>query len=158
MFTTPDTKYKFVLLAIAALLLMLGVAAALHILPARPIPGLTPIQPTPYAPDANRPPPPAVADDFLPQRMTLEGTLECLPHAPGYPPTEECALGLRTDDGTHYVFDTMLMSSIPEEHKVGDRVTGNGVFTPIERLNTDHWRQYTVKGIFSVTDGFRVVR
>lgn len=95
---------------------------------------------------------------YEPQRMTLEGTLVCLPHAPGYPPTEECAVGLRVDDGTHYVFDTMLMSSIPEEHRVGDRVTGNGVFTPKGRPSTDQWRKYDIEGIFSVTDGFRVVR
>ncbi len=96
--------------------------------------------------------------DPSPQRASITGTLVCLPHAPGVPPTKECAIGLRLDDGTHYVFDTMLMSSIPEPHQVGDRVSGNGVLTPIERLSTDHWRKYDVEGIFSVTDGFRVVR
>lgn len=103
-------------------------------------------------------PTPAPVEEYAPQRATLEGTLVCLPHAPGYPPTKECAIGLRLDDGTHYAFDTMLMSSIPEPHQVGDRITGNGVLTPIERLSTDHWRKYDVRGIFSVTDGFSVIR
>lgn len=71
---------------------------------------------------------------------------------------EKSALGLHADDETYYVMDFNLMSSTPEAHRVGDKVTGAGVFTPIERLDTDQWRQYTVKWIFSVTDEFRVVK
>src|SRR5687768_17200576 len=77
--------------------------------------------------------PAPVVENYEPRRMTLTGTLVCLPHVEGYPPTKECAIGLRTDDGTYYAFDTMLMSSTAEPYKAGDRVTGNGVMTPIER-------------------------
>lgn len=90
-------------------------------------------------------------------RMTLEGALECLRVSPGYPPDEGCTLGLRADDGSRYAFDTMLMSMIPEPHGAGDRIIANGVFVPIERLSTDRWRRYDIKGIFSATDGLRVV-
>jgi hypothetical protein len=140
----PELKRPMTVLAILATLGAL--VFAVRGLPSEPVPA----EPTP--------PPAPVTETYEPKRMTLEGTLVCLPHAPGYPPTKECAIGLRTDDGTHYAFDTMLMSSIPEEHRVGDRITGNGVFTPIERLSTDHWRKYTIVGIFSVTDGFKVVK
>lgn len=110
---------------------------------------------TPTAPPA----PPAVEQAaYEPRRMALEGALVCLPHKPGITPTKECALGLRTDNGTHYAVDFALMSSIPEPHRVGDRVAGSGILVPIERLSTDHWRKYEVTGIFSITDGFHVLK
>jgi len=132
----------------------LFLVAGLFILFALGLPCLTIFVKKP-APDPM--PPPIVAPSYEPYRANLEGKLICLPHAPGYPPTEECAEGLQATDGKNYVIDFMLLSAIPAEHRIGDHVSGAGVVTPIERLNTDHWRRYDVKGIFSVTDSFKVI-
>lgn len=145
MITRPSPARKPWLIAIASLALAFGVLVHARVMQER-----RPIAPEPRQPTAP-------VDAYQPQRMSLEGTLVCLPHAPGYPPTKECAMGLRTADGTHYAVDFALMSSIPEEHRVGDRIAANGVMVPIERLSTDHWRKYAIVGIFSITDGFKVL-
>ncbi len=108
---------------------------------------------TPSAPPTATPP-----AAYQPQRAVLSGTIVCLPPAPDYPPAEECVPGLHADDGANYALNFNLMSEAPAPHKVGDRVSASGTLILIERLNTDHWRRYDAKAIFSVTDSFRVVR
>jgi hypothetical protein len=94
--------------------------------------------------------------DYEPQRGSLSGTVACLPHKAGYPQTEECAIGLKAEDGKNYVLDFNLLSSTTPEFNTGTRLSANGIVTPIERLDTDHWQSYEVAGIFSVTDGLRI--
>lgn len=88
------------------------------------------------------------------QRADLEGEYLCLPKVATVSViTEECATGIRTDDGEYYVIDFALMSQMVDPSLVpGKRISASGVIIPIERLSTDHWQQYPVKGIFSVTD------
>ncbi len=140
MIMMSKAKHKIPLIAVAVILLAFGM-----VISARRAP--RPMLETPSI------------ENYEPLRATLEGTLVCLlPADQESMQTDECALGLRTDDGTHYAIDFMLMSSIPESHEAGDRITGSGVLVPIERLSTDHWRKYGVVGIFSVTDGFKVLK
>jgi hypothetical protein len=102
-------------------------------------------------------PPQPIEDDYAPQRATLSGTYLCLPHVnTDGPQTLECAFGIKTDDGTYYALDFALMSQIPPNIPMNTRFTASGVLTPIERLSTDHWRIYPIKGIFSVTDSVEV--
>lgn len=91
-----------------------------------------------------------------PTRVTLTGTYVCLPHKDTTgPQTLECALGLRADSGEHYVLDMNLMSQEMQNLTTGDRISANGVFTPLMAVSTDHWRKYDVIGIFSVTDSLK---
>lgn len=89
------------------------------------------------------------------QRVSLNGTYECLPHAPSNTSgTKECTIGLKADDGKHYALDFNLFEpgpSVVGTFHTGDRVTVEGPLTPIEMLSSDHWRLYDVTGIVSVT-------
>ncbi len=92
-------------------------------------------------------------NNFEPYRATLTGVQTCLPHKDTEgPQTLECAIGMKTDTGEYYVLDLNLMSQSGINISDGERFTASGVITPIERLNTDQWQKYNVKGIFSVTD------
>jgi hypothetical protein len=92
----------------------------------------------------------------VPKRATLTGTYMCLPHKnTSGPQTDECAYGLKTEEGEYYAIDFYLMSSMVPEIKSGDRITASGVLTPIEMLSTDRWQIYPIKGIFSVTDSLK---
>ena len=89
----------------------------------------------------------------VPQRMSITGTYLCLPHKDtSGAQTDECATGIQTDDGLYYGLDLSLSSQTMPELTVGDRLSANGVMIPIEQLSTDHWQQYPIVGIFSVTD------
>lgn len=91
-----------------------------------------------------------------PQRASLSGIYVCLPHKDTTgPQTDECASGLKTDDGTYYALDFALSSQLAPQLSVGDRISANGVVTLVERLSTDMWRKYPIKGIFSVTDSLK---
>lgn len=88
-----------------------------------------------------------------PQRTTLSGTAVCLPHRDTTgPQTMECAFGLQTEAGEYYAVDFSLMSQSPVDFPTGKRFRASGVVTPVEQLSTNHWKQYPVEGIFSITD------
>ena len=91
--------------------------------------------------------------NFEPYRGTLSGEYVCLPllDASG-PETDECVRGIKTEVGEYYALDFNMMSQTPPKLSTGDTFKASGVITPIERLSTDHWQQYPVEGIFSVTD------
>ncbi len=85
-------------------------------------------------------------------RGTLSGEFVCLPRAAGGTVSDECAFGIKTDAGEYYAVDFALMSQGAPELSVGERFSASGTITPIEMLSTNHWRDYPVSGIFSVTD------
>lgn len=89
-------------------------------------------------------------------RGTLSGEVVCLPKVDtGGPTTLECAIGLRTDAGEHYALDLAVMSQEQPGLNTGERISANGLITPIEMLSTDRWRTYDIESIFSVTDSLK---
>lgn len=91
--------------------------------------------------------------DVTSYRGTLSGEVVCLPHADSTgPQTKECAYGLRTESGEYYALDLTLMSQQHAPLETGERISANGLITPVEMLSSDHWKKYAIEGIFSVTD------
>lgn len=102
--------------------------------------------------------PTQTAQQELPQRVTMEGDVACLPHKDtSGSQTLECAIGLKSKDGKYYALDTNLLSSMPPAYTTGDKIRANGIITPVEALSSDHWQKYNVTGIFSVTDSFEKI-
>lgn len=94
--------------------------------------------------------------DITSYRGTLSGEVVCLPHADtSGPQTMECAYGLKTDAGEYYALDLATMSQEHPPLETGERISANGLITPIEMLSSDYWRVYAIEGIFSVTDSVR---
>lgn len=90
---------------------------------------------------------------IVPYRATLSGEFVCLPHTDtSGPQTTECAFGLKTDSGEYYAIDFNLMSQTPPQLATGERFSASGTITPVEMLSSNHWQQYPIVGIFSVTD------
>lgn len=93
-----------------------------------------------------------------PYRTALSGEYVCLPHKDTTgPQAEECAYGLKTDDGYYYAIDFALMSQEQQPLATGQRITANGLVTPLEWLSTNHWQRYPIEGIFSVTDSVKII-
>ncbi|UPA22880.1 hypothetical protein K8942_01545 [Candidatus Peribacteria bacterium] len=94
--------------------------------------------------------------DITSYRGTLSGEVVCLPHVDtSGPQTMECAYGLKTDAGEYYALDLATMSQEHPPLETGERISANGLITPIEMLSSDYWRVYAIEGIFSVTDSVR---
>jgi hypothetical protein len=88
----------------------------------------------------------------LPQRRTIIGYWECLPHKnTSGPQTAECALGIAVDqsDG-HYALDTRLMAQYPVNFSTGTKVRVSGVVTPAEQLSSI--QKYDIDGVISATE------
>ena len=86
------------------------------------------------------------------ERVTLQGTYTCLPHADTSGPTTlECAFGLKTDDGKNYALDFTLLESI-QDIQTGERIEVAGPFTPADDLaQNDRLRIYDIAGLLHVT-------
>lgn len=100
------------------------------------------------------PPPPAEINEEL-KRASFVGVYICLPlKDTNAVPTAECAIGMRTDEGTYYALDFGLMEQTVPMLTDGERFSASGVITPLSYLSTDQWQKYPIVGIFSVTDSF----
>lgn len=96
--------------------------------------------------------------DIVSYRGTLSGEVVCLPHKDtDGPNTMECAYGLKTDVGEHYALDLALLSQEHRPLETGERISANGLITPVEMLSSDHWQKYDIEGIFSVTDSLETL-
>jgi hypothetical protein len=90
-----------------------------------------------------------------PYRARLTGEQVCLTKkVDGISPTLECTLGMKTDEGEYFALTFDVSSTERPDISNGERFSASGIVTPIERLNTDEWQKYDLKGIFSVTDSF----
>ena len=88
----------------------------------------------------------------LPERVSIIGYWECLPHRDqSGPQTMECAFGIAPEgaDDHHLGVHTMLMSSHPVDFPTGTKVRVEGVLTPMEMLSSDQWQKYDIDGIVS---------
>jgi hypothetical protein len=87
----------------------------------------------------------------LPQRQTIVGAWECLPHKDtAGPVTLECAFGIAVDQSdAHYAVDTRLMAQHPVDFPTGTRVRATGIVTPAEALSSV--QKYDIDGVISAT-------
>lgn len=90
--------------------------------------------------------------DPTPKNMTLSGVYVCLPHLDTTgPQTEECAFGLKTDDGVYYAVNFGASADAMNQFQSGARITAEGFVVIKEALSTDQWAKYNMKGIFTIT-------
>jgi hypothetical protein len=95
----------------------------------------------------------------IPTRVTLVGEYICLPHRgvkPGEPQTAECASGLKTDEGKIYALSAMAASKMFPSLFPGDRISAEGVVTPVTPDNKELYR-YEADHLFSVTNSLEIV-
>ncbi|MFN3692916.1 MAG: hypothetical protein ACK4SL_02305 [Candidatus Paceibacteria bacterium] len=92
---------------------------------------------------------------FEPYRAELAGEYVCLVSGTT-PESEDCVPGIKTTSGDYYSINFALMSQMHDPVPVGAQISAAGVVKPIEHLSTDHWQQYNIKGIFSVTNSLVV--
>jgi hypothetical protein len=94
----------------------------------------------------------ATSLDPTPQKVTLSGTYVCLPHLDtSGPQTDECAFGLKTDDGVYYAVNFGELADALEQFQTREHITAEGFVVIKEALSSDQWARYNMKGIFTIT-------
>jgi hypothetical protein len=86
--------------------------------------------------------------DVVPNEIKIDGLYVCLPKIGDGPQTQECALGIMSDDGKYYSLDTNRLGK-NIDFATGDRLHIEGIFTPIEMISSNLGRIYNVKGIIT---------
>jgi hypothetical protein len=90
--------------------------------------------------------------DPTPKNVTLSGVYVCLPHKDTTgPQTEECAFGIKTDDGDYYAVNFGQSADAMNQFQSGSRIKAEGFTVIKEALSTNQWDKYNMKGIFTVT-------
>jgi hypothetical protein len=93
-----------------------------------------------------------IIPDALPKNVTMSGTYVCLPHSEqAGAQTEECAFGIKTDDGDYYAVNFGQSADQMKLFQSGAHVVAEGFVVAKEALSTDHWNKYNMKGIFTTT-------
>ncbi len=95
----------------------------------------------------------------VPKEMTVEGEYVCLqPKESNEPQTRECALGLKLHDDTYIAadFGDLLNTNKNMKFQTGSMLRVTGLYVPVEQLNTDMWRKYTIKGIMKVSNAVQL--
>jgi len=91
--------------------------------------------------------------DAAPRQVTLSGSSVCLPHRDtSGPQTMECAFGLKTDDGSYYALDLLILESeILRDFPTQERLTLKGTLIPLEDIDERTWNVYDIVGQLRVT-------
>ena len=90
----------------------------------------------------------------VPQRIMAIGEYVCLPHRDTTgPQTEECAFGIKADNGNYYALDfgVLQASDVLMTLQAGNRIKVEGSMVPAMALSSDHWQRYPIVGVISVT-------
>lgn len=88
----------------------------------------------------------------VPQRTMLTGIFGCLPKIGDGPHTDECAIGIATDDGRHYAIDFGDDMRAAQYYAPGARVTVSGTVVIKAALSSSHWQTYDMEGVMRVVE------
>lgn len=136
---------KKTIIGLIVLVVLLVLATKLFKAPPQPITDNNP-------PVTDNNPPPTGSDASLPAPVTMLGTFVCLPHRDtSGPQTQECAFGLKADNGNYYALDWSATPTSSSDLPMDRRFSVSGTLVPIEAISSDQWQKYNVKGIIKVT-------
>lgn len=97
-------------------------------------------------------PKPEARLDGTPYTVVLSGTYVCLPHLDTTgSQTEECAFGLKTDDGDYYAVNFGAATERIGQFQNSAHITAEGFVVIKEALSSDQWAKYNMKGVFTIT-------
>ena len=87
----------------------------------------------------------------LSDRITVEGTLVCLPSTAEIA-TTECTYGIMTPENKYYGLNFDLLSTFPDVGESDLIFSASGLFVPLEQISTGNWNTYPIEGVISVTE------
>lgn len=87
-----------------------------------------------------------------PEMTELSGTYVCLPLLDATAPKNDCAFGVKADDGKYYAVNFGASAGAMSDFKDGARIVAKGFFIPKDRLTPNSWVKFQSEGLFTITE------
>ncbi|MFM2374566.1 MAG: hypothetical protein RLZZ234_561 [Candidatus Parcubacteria bacterium] len=85
--------------------------------------------------------------------VSLTGTYVCLPLlGTTAPPSNECAYGLKTDEGIYYAVNYEAKAGYMDQFREGQRITATGYTTERAKLIPNRWEKFEAQGLYTITE------
>lgn len=91
-----------------------------------------------------------VVNGEIDSMSTVTGNFSCLPLKDGTIPEEDCALGVRSHDGSYYALDISRIQDANTDLKAEDTIAVTGFLLPQTQVAGSEWVSYNVIGIIKV--------
>jgi len=91
-----------------------------------------------------------IVNEEIDSMVTITGNFSCLPLDNGEVTEENCTLGVRSGDGTHYALDISRIQDANTDLKAEDTIAVTGTLRPSEDMDQPEWAQFDIKGIIRV--------
>lgn len=82
--------------------------------------------------------------------VTITGNFSCLPLSGGEQNEEECILGVRSRDGSHYALDISRIQDANTDLKAEDTIAVTGILTPVGEVGSLEWSEFDISGVVLV--------
>lgn len=91
-----------------------------------------------------------VVNEKVDSMSTVTGNFSCLPLKDGTEPAENCALGLKSRDGSYYALDISHIQDANTDLKAEDTIAVTGFVLPESQVTGTEWDKYSVQGLIKV--------
>jgi hypothetical protein len=87
-----------------------------------------------------------------PVTILLSGVYVCLPLLDANAPKNDCAFGVKTNDGKYYAVNFGAGAGSMSDFKDGAQIVARGFFIPKDKLNPNSWAKFQSEGLFTITE------
>lgn len=91
-----------------------------------------------------------IVNEEIDSMVTITGNFSCLPLKEGITTEEDCTLGVRSRDGSHYALDISRIQDANTDLKAEDTIAVTGTLRPAEDMTMPEWNQFDISGIIRV--------
>jgi hypothetical protein len=91
-----------------------------------------------------------IVNQEIDSMVTITGNFSCLPLKSGSATEDNCILGVRSRDGSHYALDISRIQDANTDLKADDTIAVTGTLRPSLDLEQPEWEQFEIAGIIRV--------
>ncbi len=91
-----------------------------------------------------------IVNEKVDSMTTITGNFSCLPLKTGVPEAKDCALGVRSSDGSYYALDISRIQDANTDLKAEETIAVTGFLKPVAEIESPEWDVYLVAGVIKV--------
>ncbi len=91
-----------------------------------------------------------IINEKVDSMTTITGNFSCLPLKTGVSEAKDCALGIRSSDGSYYALDISRIQDANTDLKAEDTIAVTGFLKPVAEVDSPEWDVYLILGVIKV--------